>query len=176
MSHSLLRVAVLIPLFLFAACAATPPPPPPAVPAWDSIPAGITGALCRRLQMDAIGTIGADVKLVKITQPIVSPQALASLGKPRRSVNIVHRALPIAPMTDGTGACAWKLIDALDPSRQFDAMVVELSAPVPNPSSRLAAGMVARASLGGTHPNWYWIELLPHAQGWSIGRVLPLSF
>ena len=174
----LLRLAarLLAPGLLAAACASTPPPPPPpAVPAWDSIPAGITGALCQRLQMDGIGTIGADVAIVKVTQPIASPQILASLGKPKRSVNIAHRALPIATTTTGTGACAWKLIDALDPSRQFDAMVVELSSPVANPS-KIAAGMVARVSLGGTHPSWYWIELIPRGEGWSVGRIMPLAF
>ncbi len=125
--------------------------------------------------MDGIGTIGADVKIVKVTQPITTPQALASLGKARRSVNIVHRALPIATAPAGTGACAWKPIDALDPSRQFDSMVVELSSPVPNPSKN-AAGIVARASLGGTHPNWYWIELLPNGEQWAVGRILPIAF
>lgn len=125
--------------------------------------------------MDGIGTIGAEVAIVTVTQPIASPQALATLGKPKRSVSIVHRALPIATSTTGTGACAWKAIDALDPRRQFDAMVVELSSPVPNPSS-LAAGMVARVSLGGTHPSWYWIELIPRGEGWSVGRILPLAF
>lgn len=113
--------------------------------------------------------------MVKITQPIASPQILASLGKPRRSVSIVHRALPVAVAASGTGSCAWRLIDALDPQRHRDAMVVELSSPVPNPSKN-AAGMVARASLGGTHPTWYWIELIPRGEGWSVGRILPLGF
>lgn len=125
--------------------------------------------------MDGIGTIGADVKIVKITQPIASPQALAALGKARRSVNVIHRELPIATAATGTGACAWKPIDALDPSRQFDSMVVELSSPVPNPSSRNAAGILARASLGGVHPNWYWIELVPNGEQWAVGRILPLG-
>ena len=142
------------------------------MPEWDSVPAAITGALCTRLQLDGIGTIGADVKIVRVTQPIATPQALARLGEPRRNATVVHRALPI--MT--AGACAWKPIDALDPSRQFDAMVVELSSPVPNPAAKVAAGMVARASLGGSHPSWYWIELIPHGGGWSVGRVLPLLF
>jgi hypothetical protein len=163
-------------LLLLAACATnTPEQPPPQVPAWDTIPAGVTGALCQRLQLDGIGTIGSDVAIVKVTQPIASPHALATLGKPKRNVTIIHRAIPIATTSTGTGACSWKPIDALDPARQFDSMVVELSSPVPNPSS-LAAGMVARVSLGGTHPSWYWIELIPRGEGWSVGRILPLSF
>ena len=163
-------------LLLVVSCAtASPQPPPEPVPTWDAIPAGISGALCQRLQMDGIGTIGAEVSIIKVTQPIATPQALASRGKSRRSVTIIHRALPVATTTSGTGACAWKLVDALEPARQFDSMVVELSSPVPNPSS-LAAGMVARVSLGGTHPSWYWIELIPRGQGWSVGRILPMAF
>lgn len=125
--------------------------------------------------MDGVGTIGSDVFIVKITQPVASPQVLALLGKPRRMVRIVHRAIPIQTIATGTGACAWKPIDALDPARQFDAMVVELSAPVPNPAAKLSAGLVARISLGGTHPNWYWIELVAVGGGWTVGRVMPLA-
>jgi hypothetical protein len=163
---------LLILTLLVAACASKPAEEIPLVPDWDSVPPGITGALCQRLQLDGIGTIGADVKIVKITQPIATSQALARLGESRRNVSVPHRPLPIA----AAGACAWKPIDALDPSRQFDSMVVELSSPVPNPAAKVAAGMVARASLGGNHPSWYWIELIPHGGGWSVGRVLPLLF
>jgi hypothetical protein len=162
-------------LILIAACASTPTQEVPVLPEWDAIPAGITAALCHRLQMDGIGTIGADVALVKITQPIVSPQALATLGKQRRKVTIIHRALPVAAPPPGTSQCAWKPIDALDPARQFDAMVVELSAPVPNPSTTRTAGIIARASLGGAHPTWYWIEIVPHGQGWTVAGVQLLS-
>ena len=165
----------LLPLLFFvAACATTTQIEPPDVPDWESVPAGVTAAFCQRLQMDGIGANGAEVSLVKVTQPIASPAALANLGKPKRRVAIVHRALPIATMTGGPTSCAWKQIDAIDPSRQHDSMVVELSAPVPNPA-RPSAGIVARVTLGGTHPNWYWIELLPRPQGWTIGRIFPIS-
>ena len=70
--------------------------------------------------------------------------------------------------------CTWKPIDALDPNREFDTMVVELSAPVANPAHR-AAGIVARVTLGGTHPSWYWIELNPRPSAWAVGRIFPLS-
>jgi hypothetical protein len=160
-----------------SACASNQPAPPPlpTVPDWESIPPGVSSALCQRLQMDGIGTIGSEVSIVKVTQPIATAQALAVLGKPKRPVSILQRALPIATTSTGTGACTWKAIDALDPNRQFDSMVVELSAPVANPAAKSAAGMLARVSLGGTHPNWYWIELIPHSAGWSVGRIFPLS-
>lgn len=160
-------------LLLLTACASAPSSAP-AVPEWEVIPAAIPAALCQRLQLDGIGTIGAEVAIVKVTQPIVSGQVLGVLGAPRRQPVIVHRALPIATSSGGTGGCTWKPIDALDPARQFDSMVVELSAPAPNPSKN-AAGIAARVSLGGTHPNWYWIELIPSRGGWSIGRIFPLA-
>lgn len=164
----------LLPLiFLLFACNTTKPSMI-TIPDWDGIPAHVTSAFCQRLQMDGIGTIGAEVAIVKITQPIASPQALGSIGAPIRPVTVLHRALPIETSSGGVGACAWRPIDALDPRRQFDSMVVELSAPVANPT-KPNAGIVARVSLGGTHPNWYWIELTPRRSGWSVGRIVPLS-
>lgn len=168
----------LLPLILlfFIACASTTTPPPviPVVPDWESVPAAIPAALCQRLQLDGVGSIGTEVAIVKITQPVATGAALATLGKPRRAVQVVHRGIPVATVNEATG-CTWRPIDALDPARQHDAMVVELSAPVPNPAARQAAGMVARVSLGGTHPNWYWIELIPLQGAWAVGRILPLS-
>lgn len=162
----------LVPLLLFViACASTQPVEPPLVPEWDAIPAGVPAAFCQRLQLDGIGTIGTDVAIVRTTQPIASAAALAHLGKPRRKVTVVHRAIPVA--TAG-GACAWKPIDALDPDRERDTMVVELSAPVANPA-KAGAGIVARVTLGGTHPSWYWIDLVPRGGAWAIGRIFPLS-
>lgn len=165
----------LLPLFfVLAAACNTTQPSLITIPDWDAIPANVTSAFCQRLQLDGIGTIGADVAIVKITQPLASPQALGSIGAPIRPVTVLHRALPIETSSGGVGACAWKPIDALDPRRQFDSMVVELSAPVANPT-KPNAGIVARVSLGGTHPNWYWIELNPRRGGWLVGRIIPLS-
>ena len=163
-------------LLLLTACASAPSTPAPTVPEWELIPAGIAGALCKRLQMDGVGTIGAEIAIVKITQPIVNGQVLGSLGRPRRGrpTHVVHRALPVATVSGGAGGCAWKPIDALDPARQHDSMVVELSAPVANPTKN-EAGIAARVSLGGTHPNWYWIELIPAGGAWSVGRIFPLA-
>jgi len=159
-------------LLLLAACATTAPTTQPTLPEWDSIPAGISAVLCARLQLDGIGTTGTDIAVVKVTQPIATPQALASLGKMRRRVSIIHRAIPVMT-AQVSGGCAWKMVDALDPARQFDSMVVEFSAPVENPSND-GAGIVVRASLGGTHPSWYWIDLVRQGEGWSVGRIFPL--
>ena len=147
------------------------------VPDWDLLPNAISFALCQRLQLDGIGSIGTDISIIKITQPIVNGQVLGALGAPRRGrpTTVVHRAIPIVTTSGGTGGCSWKPIDALDPARQHDSMVVELSSPVANPASRNAAGIAARVSLGGTHPNWYWIELIPRQGGWSVGRIFPLG-
>lgn len=166
---------LLAALILFLAACSSSQPEPPSIPDWNAIPPGVSAALCARLQLDGIGTTGTDVDIVKVTQPLASPQALASLGKPRRHapLTIVHRALPVAAGTSNAGGCSWKLVDALDPERQFDTMVVELSAPVPNPT-KPGAGIIARVSLGGTHPAFYWIDLIPRGDTWSVGRIFPL--
>lgn len=174
--HSFIAFAALLLCSSAALSCASSEPVPAAVPEWDAIPAGIPAALCVRLQMDGIGMTGAEVSIVKVTQPLATPQALAHLGKPRRNrvVTIVHRALPVVTISGGAGGCTWKPVDAIDPNRQFDRMVVELSAPVANPA-KLGAGIVARVSLGGTHPNWYWIDLIPRSGGgWAVGRIFPI--
>lgn len=164
----------LLPLLFFVAACTSTQPEPPTVPDWDTIPAGVMSAFCHRLQMDGVGTNAHEIAMVKITQPLVTSGALARLGKPKRKVAIVHRALPIATSDSALSVCQWKPIDALDPNREFDTMVVELSAPVANPANP-AAGMLARVTLGGAHPNWYWIELNPRGGAWSVGRIFPIS-
>ncbi len=149
------------------------------MPEWDLIPASIGEALCTRLKMDAIATSGA-VTIVASTQPLASPRAVAALagvskkkGKPNIPASaFANRTIPIVLTT---GACRWHLIDAAEMPRYADEMIVELSAPVPNPFTVNEAGMFARVSLAGENASWYWIRLVPAADGWSPGLVVPLS-
>jgi hypothetical protein len=171
----------LIALTLFVlSCASAPKQPVvPAVPEWDLIPAGIGEAVCARLKMDAIATMGP-VTIVGSTQPLASPRTVAALagvtkkkGKPvLTQAAYTNRAIPIVL---ATGACRWHLIDAAQIPQFADEMIVELSAPIPNPFAVGEAGMFARVSLGGENPSWYWIPLLPSGNGWSAGLVVPLS-
>ncbi|HEX2060509.1 MAG TPA: hypothetical protein VHK90_07190, partial [Thermoanaerobaculia bacterium] len=79
---------------------------------------------------------------------------------------IANRAIPIATTP---GSCAWQPIDVRDLQRNEDMMVVELSAPIPNPFRSGEAGLFARASLAGQHNSWYWIPLVPRGERWSAG-------
>lgn len=162
---------VLIGALLLASCASQPPAP--TAPAWEAIPAGIAEALCTRLQMDAIAT-GA-VTIIRVTQPLATPQTIAAVAGVSNARNrpvsprIVNRALPIlfAP-----GSCNWTPIDVREAERHGDEMVVALSAPLPNPFEPGQAGLFARVSLAREHESWYWIPLLPAANGgWSPGFI-----
>jgi hypothetical protein len=126
--------------------------------------------------MDAIAT-GA-VSIVPVTQPLVTAESLAVLsatttkmvGRGGAPVLAVNRAIPIALGS----SCQWKEIDALDIRKHTDEMVVELSSPILNAGAR-EVGMFARTSLGGEHPQWYWIALAPAGNQWAVRFVFVLS-
>lgn len=172
-----MKLTAVLTLLLFTACASAPEPTGPFAPEWDVIPAGVAEALCLRLKMDAIAT-GA-VTVVRTTQPLATPLSVGALGnlarKRGKPVNapIVNRAIPIT-LTAG-GACTWTAIDVSAMKQHQDEMLLELSAPVPNPYAAGEAGLFARVSLAGEHASWYWLPLLPRGNGWSAGLPLPLT-
>ena len=160
---------------LAVSCAS--PPPPVSAPAWELIPAGVTDLLCARLQMDALAT--GSVAAIRVTQPLVSTESVAALrasvSSPKAvrrpgTIAIVNRALPI----QFGQRCAWKPLDVFDP-RPADEMVVEFSAPIPNPVIPSEAGLFARVSLAGDHPAWYWIALVPKGDQWAARWVYVLA-
>jgi hypothetical protein len=173
-----LKSAVLT-LVLLTACASAPPPAGPLAPEWEMIPAGIPEALCMRLKMDAIAT--GRLAVVNVTQPLATPQSVGALGdlgpqRPRKDgaaqQALINRALPV-DLTPG--ACSWIPVDIRDVARHRDEMLLELSAPLPNPWVPREAGMFARVSLGGEHQNWYWLPLYPAGTGWTAGMAVPLG-
>ena len=158
---------------LLTACASQPKPEPmPLAPEWDMVPAGIAEALCGRLRADAVAT--GDVTIVRVTQPLATAESLAAVAvvtnnrKRPRQMPIVNRAIPIML---GRGSCTWTPIDVRDLDQHRDEMVVELSAPLPNPFKPGDAGMFARATLAGDHASWYWSPLRPAAGGWQTGSI-----
>lgn len=167
-----MRFAALVAILL-TACSSSAPPAP-AVPEWDMVPAGVLESLCSRLQMDAV-TSGGTLTVVKTTQPLATPSMLASLARGASRARKVpppsNRTIPIQ-VTSGT--CTWKAVDAVDRDSQFDEVVVELSAPFANPFAR-EAGIIARVSLGGEHPAYYWIPLGSRGDQWSVGFVSVLA-
>jgi hypothetical protein len=175
-----LKFVILLMTFLLAACASAPPPAGPLAPEWDAIPPGIAEALCVRMKIDAIAT--GKLAVVNVTQPLATPLSLGALGNlgPRRprkdgaaSQAMVNRAIPVglAP-----GSCTWIPVNVRDMQKHADEMLMEMSAPLPNPYVAHEAGMFVRVSLGGEHANWYWLPLLPVGDGWTAGMALPLSF
>ncbi len=172
-----MKLTAVLALLLLTACASAPQPAGPLAPEWEAVPAGIADALCLRLKMDAIAT-GA-VTIVQTTQPLATPLTLGALGnitkkrgKPSNAP-IVNRVIPI--VLTSAGSCTWTAIDVSAIPRHADEMVVELSAPVPNPYATGDAGIFARVSLAGEHSTWYWLPLVQRGGGWSAGLALPLS-
>ena len=146
-------------------------------PEWDMIPPGVTDLMCARLQMDALAT--GTVAAVRITQPLVTAESmsalLSSVSSPkarRHPVNpqLVNRAIPIL----FGQRCAWKPLGVFD-QKPADEMLVEFSSPIANPAIPNEAGMFVRASLGGEHPAWYWIALVPRGDEWAARWVYVLA-
>ena len=137
------------------------------------VPAAVVEALCQRLHADALAT--GSLKLVRVTQPLATPESVAALegavddGRTLRAAppSVISRAIPVSI---GRGSCAWQAIEILD-ARDSDTTVVELSSPLLHPYASGQAGLFARASLGGTHPAWYWIALVRSGDEWKLGRV-----
>lgn len=159
-------------LLLLAGCA--PAPAPIVAPQWDALPARIVEALCVRLKSDAITT--GRTNIVKVTQPLVTMQNLATLAgsttprgaKRRAAAAVTNRAIPIEL---GRGSCAWSPIDVRDVDKHSDAMLVELSAPLLHPYNAKEAGVLARVSLGNEHQSLYWISMVPRGDQWAVRFV-----
>jgi len=170
-----LRLCVCATLLL-TSCA-TAPPAPLVSPEWDMVPSGVIDVVCTRLRDDAIST----VSVVKTTQRIATPQALATLGGSygkRTSNDRMTEALAAGqrslPVETKSVVCSVDAIERLDSRVHADAMILELSSPLPNPFARGEAGLFARVSLGGQHAAWYWIPLGRAGNSWMAGQALPL--
>lgn len=165
-------------LLILAGCASAPRGP--AVPHWDSIPPYILGALCTRLQMDAIGTTGP-LAIAKTTQPIATPSAVGVVAaKARRPIPpgeiaaAVREGNAALPLSLASGACAWTPVDGSTIGKRHDEVVVALSAPMRNPTLPGEAGLFARVTLG-EHHEWFWISLAPVGDQWAVRAVNALA-
>jgi hypothetical protein len=77
------------------------------------------------------------------------------------------------PIAKGTGGCAWRGVDAGVP-RSNDTMQLELSAPFTLPFGHGGKGVLARFSLAGDAPSWFWIPIAYRNGVWMAGRSMPL--
>lgn len=167
-------------LLLLAACATAVPPAK--TPDWTEVPAPILNAFCSRLRNDAISR-ESQISVVKTTQPIVTASSLRSLGEAyfkigdtvmlAEALNASLKPLPLN-IAKG-GSCTWKPIDHLDPKRDHEVLVLELSAPFVNPFVRGESGLFARISAGGQGSQWYWIPVAERNGQWAVGGVMPLE-
>jgi len=167
-------------MFLLLAACASAPPKPTLPPAWTQMPAAVLDTICAKLQEEGI-TID-NLAIAKTTQPIVTAASLRSVahqyGKDADTsalAQIYTTAIQPMPLALNESRCAWKPIAKLDPIRDHDQLVVEISAPIPNPFARNEAGILARMTLGGHDSQWYWIPLGQKNGQWGIGIVLPLD-
>ncbi len=161
-------------LFLFAAaCAATcaSAPQPTALP--PAIPRSIVEVMCGRMRSEGMSS---DLRVVKTTQPLVTPAVIAALadvafyrGKP------VTPVMPNASMPVEPASCSRVMIEAVNPRRDVDAMVLQFSSPFSNPYTRHQIGVIARLSLGDDSPTWYWIPIADRNGSWGPGSPLMLA-
>ena len=150
-------------------CASAPRPtaPPPA------IPSAVVEVMCGRMRSEGMSS---DLRVVKTTQPLVTPAVIAALadvafyrGKPVSPV-MPNAALPVEP-----ASCSRSMIDALNPRRDSDTMVLQFSSPFSNPYTRRQIGVIARLSLGDDSPVWYWIPMAERNGSWGPGSPLMLA-
>jgi len=166
------NLRVLAISLLLGACATKPQVTE--APPWEAIPSRVVDALCYRLRMDAIAT--GRTAIVKVTQPLATPQTMAALAgsttphgaKQRANAAVVNRAIPIEI---GRGSCTWEPIDVRDTKQYSDAMLVELSAPLLHPFNANEAGVIARVSLADQHQSLYWISMVPRGDQWAVRFV-----
>jgi hypothetical protein len=150
-------------------CASAPPPaaPPPAV-TWTELPAMVLQAFCTRLRDEGISR-QSTVNVVQSTQPLVTANSLHSLAASATfrgrvpAVKITQAGVAgnaTIPVSFPAGGCSWRRVEPSAVNQPTDTMTLELSAPLVNPFSHGAVGVLARMSLGGEGATWYWVPIV----------------
>jgi hypothetical protein len=171
-----LGVTAVTMLFLLAGCASAPPPPPPPMP--TTLPRAVIDSFCGLLHSEGLTS---EVRVLKTTQPLItseSLQALADRTSQSRSKTPMSQDIltaPPLPVEIPTGLCVTRGIDAFNPVRDADAMVLRFSVPFPNPFTTGQTGVLARFSLGDESATWYWIPLAGQNGRWLAGRPVMLA-
>jgi hypothetical protein len=162
------RALLLLVLF---GCAHNPPPPPPTPP--PMVPRAAVDAMCSRMHSEGINT---ELRAVRTSQPLVTPQAMAALASAMFYSGRGKAEMSVAPTVpvQTSGSCVSRAIDAVS-ARDADVMVVEFSSPFANPFARNQLGVFARVSLANEAATWYWIPIAGRGDTWAAASPLMLS-
>ena len=148
-------------------------------PQWTQVPPVVLDAFCTKLRNEGVSP--DTIFVVKTTQPLVTGASLGSVGhlygksgEVGSFAQALNAAITQLPISDSP-SCRWTHIEKLDPQKNSDQFVVEMSAAIPNPFAKSEAGVMVRMSIGGHDAQWYWIPLGNRNGQWAIGIVLPMD-
>ena len=161
---------------LIAACASAPPMPQTPI---TTLPQGALDMMCAVLRAEGMTS---EVRVVKETQPIVTPASLRALAeasfasKPVKAEAIqAILTTPLIPVEASGQTCIARFVTATEAARANDVMILQFSSPFANPFGRGQTGALARLSLGGEAATWYWIPLVYRNDRWLAGAPASLS-
>lgn len=163
-------------VLLATGCATHSAPPPRPL---TELPEAVVNAMC--LQFHAEG-MTSEVRVVNMTQPIVTPGALRALSegsfksRPLDPERIRAIALaPLIPVEVPPQTCVSRFVTPKEAERANDVMIIQFSSPFENPFSRGQHGTLVRLSLGGADSTWYWIPLAYRNDHWLVGAPASIS-
>jgi hypothetical protein len=145
----------------------------------DKLPSAALDQICARMRAEGISS---ELRVVKETQPIMTPAALQGLGdssfahtSPNRDAVEAMLTTPMIPVEQGAKSCASRFISQAEVANLSDVMVLQFSPPFLNPFGH-DIGTLARISLGGASSTWYWVPLVHRDGHWYGGPPMPLPF
>ncbi len=157
--------------------------PPVAKPDWPRVPRIVLDGFCLRLRGEGIAR-DTPIEVFRHTQALIRADSLSSL----RNASFKKTDMNFAQLADQLNAaskelvlelpsngCVWRGIDAIDPRRDADVMVLQLSTPFVNPFGKNEAGLFARLSIGNDSAQWYWIPIARQGEQWGVGLIQPLD-
>jgi hypothetical protein len=140
----------------------------------NMVPRAAVDAMCSRMKSEGINT---ELRVVKTSQPLITPQAMAALASAMFFNGRGQTNMSVAPSVpvQTAGSCVSRSIDTVT-SSDADVMVVEFSSPFTNPFARNQLGVLARVSLGNESPSWYWIPIGQNGNGiWGASSPIMIS-
>jgi hypothetical protein len=170
-------------LLLSTSCAMLKPLPAAKVPAWTALPATVVQAMCAKLHSEGMG---GTVNVVTTTEPLITRESLLGLeeaagqdakrdgGRMEAAITAGAMKLPVTVEMEEGASCQFRPVATAKGLRR-DEMVLQFSPPFANPFERTEAGVLARLSLAGDAPQWYWIPVAARNEKWFAGMPLSLA-